>query len=103
MADRLPAGLSAGRVRHGLSGGDRWSFSILLSRFSYKNFTLADDGETCPGFIYDNILREWEEYAEREASGMTIPVSAIRQMNQKEMLAQRKSKKYNRAKKTPKK
>ena len=23
MADRLPAGLSAGRVRHGLSGGDR--------------------------------------------------------------------------------
>ncbi len=34
---------------------------------------------------------------------MTIPVSAIRQINQKEMLAQRKSKKYNRAKKTPKK
>ena len=62
-----------------------------------------DDGETCPGFIYDNILQEWEEYAEREASGMTIPVSAIRPMNQKEMLAQRKSKKYNRAKKTPKK
>ena len=34
---------------------------------------------------------------------MIIPVSAIRQMNQKEMLAQRKSKKYNRAKKNSEK
>lgn len=62
-----------------------------------------DDGETCPGFIYDNIRMEWDDYAKREASGMTIPVSKIRQMNHEEMLTQRKTKKYNRAKKTPKK